>query len=250
LLFVPELREKYADAYRRYCSDAIDYVLVKTKFDNPYLGIYNPLEQYPETPLEGITAFTVHQLGKQYKALCTLSGEEGRSVKVEVEGAIFSNHLGAVALLIDNPKDGLFLLRRKNYTIWQNRTKNLFTLLSIPLEETFHFIMGQYTDRKIDEKLKRLDEPKVFEVQNLANHWMAVEEALVGGLVHKLLGDFIQRTSIELPDSEIERDIEEKAHLPRYKFRKTGIATVNKMGCREAINLFREDPELFSKLVT
>jgi hypothetical protein len=249
LLFVPELRQKYADEYKQYCASALDYVLGKMELDNPYLRIVNPLEEYPEIPSHGITAYTVHQLGKQYKALCTLSGEDDHTLKLALEGAIFSNHLGAVTLNIKNPREGHFLLNRRNYSVWQNRTKNVLTLLSIPIEETFHFIMGQYTDRRIQEELRGLSEPKQREVQNLADHWMAIEEALVGGLVHKLLGDFLRRTRTNISSYELEQKDEKKTPLPQYKFRKTGMTVVKRLGCRQAIKLFKEDPAAFRRLV-
>ena len=70
--------------------------------------------------------------------------------------------------------------------------------------------MGQYTDRKIEEDLRGSPAWKVFEVQNLANHWMAVEEALVGGLVHTVLRSFLDRNGIRVSSSEIDRGIEDR----------------------------------------
>jgi hypothetical protein len=249
LLFVPELRNRYADAYKRYSADVIDYAVDKTKLDNPYLKIVNPLEQYPEIPQEGITAFTVHQLGKEYRAVCILTAEDGRSVKCKIEGAVFSNHLGAVALHIECPQEAVFCLRRNNYSIWQNRPKNLYTLLSIPVEETLHFILGQYTDRKIEQELRRGPALKVSEVENLANHWMAVEEAMVGGLVHTLLPDFLRRKCVRLSSFEKGCDIKKKTHLSQYRFLKTGIVLVEKLGYQRAIDIFKGDPAAFSRLL-
>lgn len=249
LLFIPELRKKYAEAYKEHCVKAIEYVLDKTKLDDPHLEIVNPLEEYPEIPQKGITAFTVHQFVKKYRAICVFTGEEGHSVKFKVEGAVFSNHLGAVALHIQCPQEGVFRLSRRNYSIWQNRSRNLYTLLSIPFEETFHFIMGQYTDKKIEEELRKDPIPKVFEVQNLANHWMAVEEAVVGGLVHALLRSFLNQNCVQLSTSEMERDIGEKRHLSQYRFRKMGIVLVENLGYQQAISMFKNDPAAFSKLL-
>ena len=250
LLFVPERRENYTEAYAEYCAKAIDYSLEKTKLEDPQLRILTPREAYPDTSREGTKAFLVHQLGKEYRATCTFTGEEGHSVKYQLEGAIVSNHIGAVALNIECPESGVFLLRRRNYSIWQNRTKNLYKLLSIPVEETLHFILGKYTDRKIGEVLGKRPDWKVIEVQSLAEHWMAIEEAVVGGIVHALLPGFLKGIGIQIPASEIQRSIKSEEGLHRYRFRGSGIDLAKELGYRHVIGLFKTDPGALGELLS
>ena len=77
LLFVPELRKKYAQPYKRFCTQVIDYLQQKSGLKSPYEQIINPLKEYPEIPLKSTYAYLVHQLGKEYRALCTFSTAKG-----------------------------------------------------------------------------------------------------------------------------------------------------------------------------
>lgn len=249
LLFVPEIREKIADAYKKFCTQAIDYVLDKTKLPNPYHAIVNPLEANPKLPSEGKIAYLVHQLGKQYKAICTFINSEGRSAKYELKGAFFSKHLGAVDVDIEFPQEGVYKLTRRNYSIWQDRAKDLCMLLSIPIEETFHFIIGRYTDRKIEEELKKQTVTNVSEVKRIADYWMSVEEALVGGLAKIFIRDFLRGQSGKLSSSQVELDQKKYSQIPQYKFRSAGIILVERMGYKQALDLYMSNPEDFDKLL-
>ena len=55
--------------------------------------------------------------------------------------------------------------------------------------------------------------------------------------------------AIELSSSEIEDDFKGKKQIARYRFRQTGIALMEKLGYQEGLNVYKNDPEAFSKLL-
>ncbi|MBC2743313.1 MAG: hypothetical protein HGJ93_09765 [Desulfosarcina sp.] len=174
-------------AYHRYCRDITDYVFEMNRMDNFYETITCPQVSYPPLPKTGIAAFLVHRLAKQYEAVCRFTAESGRSVKFKANGAIFSNHLGAVDLEIEMLEPGRYGLKRKPFTIWQNDTKNLYTLMSVPVEETLHYYLGTATDREIAAEMEENPPENLSTARRLAEEWMAVEESVVGGLVKGVL---------------------------------------------------------------
>ncbi len=247
LLFVPESRKKYAEAYKTYCINVIDNLFDKIKMEIPLKGIVNLVDAYPKILENKITAFIVHRLGKNYKAVCSFVNASGKvSRKFKLEGAFFSNQLGSVDLEISCPKKGVFNLKRKDYTIWQNNTDNLANILTIPIEETLHYIMGHYTDKRIAEELKKHPVQHMSELKQMSDHWMAVEEAVVGGLVHALLPGLAHKIAIHLTDRDMHLSFLEKSHLPQYRFRKNGIAFVKKIGFQKAIDMYKDDPAVFA----
>ncbi|MGB5984771.1 MAG: hypothetical protein WBG37_05650 [Desulfobacterales bacterium] len=245
LLYVPETRKPYAEAYQRYCRDVIDFTLARTGTRNPFNHLVVPQSDSPQISQEGTTVFLVHQLAKAYKARCKFSSEQGRSVTFKLTGAQFSSHLGAVDLSIESPADGEYRLTRKNYTIWQNHTANLYTLLSIPVEETLHYAMGPFTDEIIGRELQLGGLTRVHEVQTLAGDWMAVEEALVGGLVYGILREYVDSRGFNLPMAEVLADFKRKEALAQYKYRQTGLELVSRLGYQEAVELYKTNPADF-----
>ena len=199
LMFVPQLQEDHAVAYHRYCRDITDYLFEMNEMDNCYTSITSPSESYPPLSPTGISAFLVHRLAKEYRAICRFTSESGRSVNYRASGAIFSNHLGAVDLEIQSIAPGQFGLSRKAFTIWQNNTENLYTLMSIPVEETLHYQLGKATDREIAASMKNHSPENLSAVQRLAEEWMAVEESVVGGLVNRLLERYCTLHQMEIP---------------------------------------------------
>lgn len=250
LHFVPELRKKYAQPYKRFCTQVIDYWQQKTGLKSPYEQIINPLQEYPEIPLKSTYAYLVHQLGKEYRALCTFSTAKGTSIRYELEGSYFSDHVGGVEVTIDSPREGTYILDRKNYSIWQNRTMNLYSLLTVPVEETFHLVMGKYTDQKITAELQEKSNRSVYEVEKVANYWMSVEEALVGGLSWSVMQDFAKKFLKNLPQSALRPAPSEKSRVSQYAFRETGFSVVKSLGFKEAISMYQNDPTDFCRLLT
>ncbi len=244
LMFVPQLQKDHAAAYHRYCQDVTDYLFEMNGMDNCYAAITSPNESYPPLSQNGISAFLVHRLAKDYRAICRFTAESGRSVKYKITGAIFSNHLGAVDLEIQSIAPGQFELSRKAFTIWQNNTENLYTLMSIPVEETLHYQLGKATDREIAASMKNHSPENLSAVQRLAEEWMAVEESVVGGLVNRLLERYCILHQMEIPAC-IPDSGQPLPFLHQYRYRDRGIQLVESLGFPEALALYMESPSNF-----
>lgn len=250
LLYVPELRKNYSSAYEIYCRRVIDHILTKTHTENIYRYISSPVVPMPKVGKRGITAFLVHQLGKEYQAECCFTAEDGTSTRYQIKGACFSNRLGAVEVVIESPAENEFRIRRNNISIWQNRSDNFYSLLQIPVEETFHYILGPCTDLKIVDELRRKKIDTVVEVEKLADHWLAIEEAIVGGLVYLLLKEYTPKYGFTVSNRDVERALLAKENLVRYRYRKVGIKRVVEMGFKRAFELYTSNPAEFQTSLT
>ncbi|MBC2712936.1 MAG: hypothetical protein HGJ94_18670 [Desulfosarcina sp.] len=244
LMFVPQLEKNHSAAYHRYCRDITDYVFEMNRMDNFYETITCPQVSYPPLPKTGIAAFLVHRLAKQYEAVCRFTAESGRSVKFKANGAIFSNHLGAVDLEIEMLEPGRYGLKRKPFTIWQNDTKNLYTLMSVPVEETLHYYLGTATDREIAAEMEENPPENLSTARRLAEEWMAVEESVVGGLVKGVLKRYGVRYNMKIPDLN-SREQASALSLHQYRYRAQGIRLVGDLGFEDALGLYMDSPSDF-----
>jgi hypothetical protein len=250
LKYIPETRMPLARAYQDYCREAVVQTCRMAQMPSIYKGVFVPQAANPTIATgEGVSAFVVHRLVKAYEAICEFSGSSG-SVKFKVAGAIYSNHLGAVEMEVEGLPDGSYRIARRNYTIWQDHNDNIYTLLQIPVEETLHFLMGRHTDRNLLDLLHRDDVHQTAQVKELASHWMAVEEALVGGLVEQVLPALIRSQALSLEDTDIQRSAAAKAGLPQYRYREVGVQLVETMGFEGAMQMYREDPLAFERQLT
>ncbi|NVM23821.1 MAG: hypothetical protein HWN68_18835 [Desulfobacterales bacterium] len=249
LVFVPEKRERYANLFESYCNDVINYTLRETGLNNPYQNIQTLLFERPVTSSSGIIAFLVHNLAREYVATCAFSNEEQKKVNIKLRGTVFLGQVGSYSSYIHMRHDGTFAFERDWYTIWQNTAKNPYTALIVPAEETLHIILRQHTERAIKYELESRCVKVMEEVDRIANDWIAVEEAIIGGIVYSLLPKFITKYVNNLPPSLIEEDIESRAGFKQYKHVKSGIKMVQTMGCDKAIKAYTEDPFGFRKSI-
>jgi hypothetical protein len=234
-------------AYERYCRSVLDFVFARLQMPNFYTSIVTPQQAYPSIPQTGVTAFLVHQLGKEYQAKCHFSAENGNTVRYLLKGAVMSSHVGAVDVVIDSPQQGEYRIARRNYSIWQNHASNVTALLQVPVEETLHYILGRYTDQKVKSDLMQREAPKVAEVQHMADHWIAVEEAAVGGLVAALLAEYASKNALPIPAGDEKRVSGPQKNLAQYKFREPGIRLVEALGYRQALDIYKADPAEFQR---
>lgn len=246
LMFVPQLEEAYAAAYKRYCIDITKYLFIMNAMESFYTTVTSPRESHPAIAENGISAFLVHRLAKEYRAVCKFTAESGRSVKFKANGAIFSNHLGAVDLEIESLAPGKFGLKRKPFTIWQDDTENLYTLMSVPVEETLHFQLGRATDREISLSIEKQPSLSLSAVQKLAEEWMAVEESVVGGLVNRVLARYCDHNDLALPSAFSEET--NKPSVPalhQYRYRNQGIRLVENLGIQATMTMYMQSPSAY-----
>jgi hypothetical protein len=249
LLFVPEERQTYAALYENYCREVIAYLLGKLTSDNPYRSLETLLREKPETPKQGVTAFLVHNVAKDYVASYVFSNEEGKSVSVELKGRLFMEAVGSFNTTVSLRQNGVFAFERDTYTIWQNSAKNVYTALSVPMEETLHILLRDHTERVMRQRLSLTTVENMADVKQVVREWMAVEEAAAGALVHSLLPGFLDKHLHGFIHSWIDADLREKSRFKRYRYLRNGIAAVARMGHRDAFGRYAEDPSAFRDLL-
>jgi hypothetical protein len=249
LVFVPERREEYASLYESYCRDVIGYILDKTKLKNPFLDIRTLQEEKPEMPQRGVTACLVHNLAKEFVARYVFFGQDSKKISIELTGKIFSTTVGSYTTNIYLREDGKFAFEKDRYTLWQNSAANPYTALMVPAEETLHVGVREHTNRAIREQLTQNLVNSVDELQNFVQEWIAVEVALVGGLVYALLPHFLSKHLRNLPPSSIDEDMEFKSRLQEYRYLPQGIELVKRFGIETALNMHANEPARVKELL-
>jgi len=249
LVFVPEKRREYAAYYEKYCSEVIGYILDRTKLDNPYRAIETLLVENPEIPETKVTAYLVHNLAKEFVATYIFSKEDDKRVKIELAGKVFSGVLGSYTSNLVMQEDGSFKAKKATYTIWQNSAKNPYTALAIPVEETLHIALRDYTDKEMKEQLSLGSLKNMRDVQRIVREWMTIEEAAVGGLVQALLPEFLNKHLKSLPHSLIAKDIEARSRFAKYRYLRRGIELAEKVGYQAYLKIYAESPRKFRSLL-
>lgn len=251
LVFVPETREEYASLFKSYCTDVIDYVLMKTQLQNPFSGITNLNSDIPEVSEinEGITAFLVHNLAKEFVYTYGFYSPHQKKVIIELGQKSFIGEVGSYTSSVSQTDDGSFVFAKNKYTIWQNSAENPYTALMVPVEETFHITLRDYTENAIKETLISGPEHDIGDVHRIVEEWIAVEEAISGGLVYGLLPEFLYNAITEFQSTWIESDLATKSTMKRYRYLKKGIQVVEDLGVKKSIHLYRENPHAFRDLL-
>lgn len=251
LLFVPENRTEYAALYKNYCLDIIRTILDKTGFDNPYDSIQTLNRSKPvrHEKNEGVTAYIVHNLAKEYVGTYIFSNQTDKKVKIELRGKLYSGDVGAyTSTLIMNENRTVEFLKDQ-YTIWQNSADNPYTALMVPAEETLHITLRGYTESAIKKAIEQSHLRSLKSVEKIVEDWMAVEEAIVGGIVYRLLPPILEEHIKDLSLPYMEMDITAKSQFEKYRHLEKGITIVEKIGYREAIRMYSKDPTGFRDLL-
>lgn len=251
LMFVPENRPEYVTLYKNYCFDVIHTILDKTGFDNPYDSIQTLKGGKPviHDENEGVTAYVVHNLAKEYVGTYIFSNHADKKVKIELKGQLYSGEVGAYTSTLMMDEDGTVEFLKDKYTIWQNSAENPFTALMVPAEETLHIVLRRYTEGAIKKAVEHHHHSSLKSVEQIVADWMAVEEAIVGGIVYLLLPDILEERIKDLPSSHIEMDLFSKHHFEKYRHLEKGIAIVADIGLQEAIRMYSENPAAFRDLL-
>jgi hypothetical protein len=251
LLFVPENRKPYASLYETYCHNVIDYILDKTKLENPYQAVQTLFDEKPEISENstGVTVFLVHNIVEESLATYIFSNPAGKKVEIELSSHVFSGTVGCYSSQIYIRKDGKFEFKNNTYTIWQNSAKNPYTALMVPAEETLHIALRKYTETAIKTSLTALSKKTLTKIEGVVDEWMSVEEAIVGGLVYSLLPNLIDPYLDNQTQVWIDADLEKKESFARYKRLKKGINLVEKLGCAKSIEIYKDNPIEFKHML-
>jgi hypothetical protein len=251
LLFVPENRTEYSTLYKDYCLDIIHAILDKTGFSNPYDSIQTLKRSKPlhHEKNEGVTVYIVHNLAKEYVGTYVFSNQTDKKVKIELKGKLFSGDVGAYTSTLVMDADGDIEFVKDKYTIWQNSAVNPYTALMIPAEETLHITLREYTESAIKKAVEQSHQRSLKSVEKIVEDWMAVEEAIVGGIVYRLLPSILEERIEDLSLSYIEMDIIAKSEFEKYRHLEKGITIIEEIGYREAIRMYSKDPMAFRQLL-
>ena len=251
LLFVPENRTEYAAIYKNYCLDIIHAILGKTGFANPYESIQTLKHSKPvrHEKNEGVTVYIVHNLAKEYVGTYVFSNQTDKKVKIELKGKLYSGDVGAYTSTLVMDENGDIEFVKDKYTIWQNSAANPYTALMVPAEETLHISLRGYTESAIKKAVEQSRQRSLKSVEKIVEDWMAVEEAIVGGIVYRLLPNILEEHIKDLSMSFIEMDIIAKSQFEKYRHLEKGITIVKENGYQEAIRMYSKDPGAFRDLL-
>ncbi len=251
LLYVPETREEYAALYEDYCQEVIGFILNETELDNPYSHIETLDHTKPEIPGEsGVAVFLVHNLAREYVGTYAFFNENHqKEVKIALRGRIYIGEIGSYSSMLEIKDDGSVHFTHNRYTIWQNSAAQPYNALIVPLEETLHIALRPQTETAIRQQLSTLEKKSYRDAQKIVEHWILIEEAIVGGLVDILFPRVVDRYIAGFPPAEIEKSVHAKFRIKSYRHLQKGIEVVRNMGSKAAIGMYRRNPGKFRDLV-
>jgi hypothetical protein len=250
LLFVPEQMKEHARLFESYCRDVIKEVLERTGLPNPYLKIQMLSNERPEiSDGGGITAFIVQDVAKEFEAKFIFSNEKQEELKVSLGSKVFPDELGSYTSSITVRDDGTCDFVHNQYTLWRDNATNPYDALMVPVEETLHIALRSSTERAIKDEIERSGVNQTKDIQAIVEQWIAVEEAIVGGVVHALAPHILATRMITLPPGLIEKDLKSRSALKRYRYLENGVLFVKNTGPRRAIEIYRADPTAFRNFV-
>ncbi|GAB6907419.1 conserved hypothetical protein [Desulfosarcina cetonica] len=245
VLYAPERRKKVAGLFTDYCQEAITDTLHRTGLANPYHSISAPDQVAPcDSTDPGVNAIIVRDLAREYEAHYRFSGATQKTIDVDLSGRIPLNEVGSyVSYLEYSPAEHRWRFTHDHQTVWKCTAQNPYTVLMTPLEETLHISLRKYTERAILASLDAEKAPASAEtVQATVDDWLAVEEAVVGGLVYKLAPDVVLKRVPGLSPDLIQADIATKTQFKKYRMLRNGIDWVEKHGLKESIHRYQQDP--------
>ncbi len=250
IVYIPETRKEFAVIFEKYCNDVISDILKLTELKNPYTKIHTLVSNRPgSSETNGINAFIVHDLAKEYVATYIFSNDAQKEITVELTGKLLVGEVGSYSSYIYLNENGSFEFTRDHYTIWQNSTKNPYTAIITPVEETLHIALRRYTERGIKDRIENGEVNTLREVEAIVEDWISVEEAIVGGVVYALLPSIVEKHIHNLPESLVKEDIETKSEFKKYRHLRKGIIIVEQLGYKKSIKMYQDNPIAFRNLL-
>lgn len=228
-----------------YCRETIGDMLDRTGLINPYSSISILGDNVAAKKNDqGIKAVIVQDLAREYVARYQFSGNSEKRIEIDLSGRVTINEVGSYSSYIQySEKNGDWRFMRDQQTVWKSASDNPYTVLMTPLEETLHIILRGYTEKAILAAINAKQQtPSVKEIEEIVEEWLAVEEAIVGGLVYSLVPDVVIGRIPDLPQEMIQADLDTKAQFSKYRFLPKAIKMVQGYGVKECIHLYERDP--------
>lgn len=255
LMVVPEKHPEYAALFENYCHTVIDYVLQKTGLPNPYQAI-TTLDGPPSDPIlsedGGITAYLVHNIAdvysEEYEFFADIDAD--RKIRITLDNRVYLGEIGSYSSFLVINEDQQYTFERNPYTLWRNSAANPLNVFIAPIEETLHIALRGATEAAIRARLTEKPPSTRADMEAVVEEWLAVEEAVVGGLVSKLLPDILDHFLEGDATADIEQTLSERRTFDKYRFLDQGIEVVNALGLRSAIAIYMEQTRNFKVLLT
>lgn len=251
LLVVPESRDEYASLFEKYCRESVNYLLDRIHMPNPYDQIATLKGPLPALPSprhpKGVTAYLVHNLADEYieEYLFFSQDDDQTKIKIKLSNRAFDGKIGSYTSRVKIGENNHFEFIREPYTVWQNSAENPINVLIVPIEETLHILMRPYTESAMQAVLAQTKPTVLNDVQQVVDEWMAVEEAIVGGVVSQVMPDVLSRfVSQDIPEKLADSLIERREHT-QYRLLDRAIQVVMNLGVDEALALYRNNPQDF-----
>ena len=255
LLVVPENRDEYAQLFEQYCKAAIDYLLNRIQMPTPYdhiATLKGPLQSLPDCePAKGITAYLVHNLADEYieEYLFFNEGNENDKIKVKLSNREFDGKIGCYTSRLKIGENNKFEFIRESYTLWQNSARNPLNVLIVPIEETLHILMRPSTESAMLADLDQSKPTRLNDVQHIIDDWMAVEEAIVGGVVWQVMPDVLTRFVHEDSAGLLSQALAEREEHQQYRLLNHAIDLVADMGIDSALAVYKNSALDFRQLL-
>jgi hypothetical protein len=254
LMVVPETQPEYAALFERYCHAVVDYVLQKTRLPNPYQAIITwdgpPSEPIPSAG-KGITAYLVHNIAdvysEEYEFFTAIDAD--RKIRIKLANRTYLGEIGSYSSFLVINEDQQVTFERNPYTLWRNSAENPLNVFIAPIEETLHIALRSATEEAIRTRLSEQPPSTRTDTEAVVEEWLAIEEAVVGGLVSALLPEILDRFLEGDVAVDIARTLSERHIFDKYRFLDQGIAVVNTLGLQSAIGIYLEQPRNFKTLL-
>lgn len=254
LMVVPETHPEYATLFERYCHAVIDYVLQETRLPNPYQAIITwegpPSEPIPSVD-EGITAYLVHNIAdvysEEYEFFTTVDAD--RKIRIRLDNRTYLGEIGSYSSFLVINEDQQISFERTPYTLWRNSAENPLNVFIAPIEETLHIALRGATEKAIRTRLAEQPPSTRTDTEAVVEEWLAIEEAVVGGLVSALLPEILDRFLEGDVAVEIAQTLAERHGFDKYRFLDQGIAIVDTLGLQSAVGIYLEQPRNFKTLL-
>ena len=255
LMVVPETHPEYAALFESYCRLAVDYVLQETRLPNPYQAI-TTLAGPPPDPIapgdEGITAYLVHNIAdvysEEYVFFDDLNAEH--KIKIKLDNRVYLGEIGSYSSYLVIEGDNDYTFERNPYTLWRNSAENPLNVFIAPIEETLHIALRSATESAIKARLDEHPPATRTDIDAVVEEWLAVEEAVVGGLVSALLPAIVDGLRMDSESIDMAQTLSERHAFAKYRFLDRGIDIVNQLGLASVIRIYREEPRQFKTWLT
>jgi hypothetical protein len=255
LLVVPENREDYAHLFEQYCRASVDYLLKRIHMSNPYGQIATfkgtPPPLTDGTTPKGITVYLVHNMVDEYiEEYLFFSREDDQTkIKIKLSNRAIEGKIGSYSSRLKIGENNNFEFFRESYTLWQNSAKNPLNVFIVPIEETLHILMRPHTEAAMQADLAQSKPTRLNDVQHVVDDWMAVEEAIVGGVVAQVMPDVLAHFVPQETTGQLVKALAEREEHAQYRFLNQAIQVVTNLGVDEALALYQNNPLDFKHLL-